>query len=288
MDHIFEHQIKMAIDELKENNFQDFINELLIKKYGKNFTPIKNKNDKGNDGIINNTTIIAVYAPSKPTLKKFKDKINEDFEKYKKNWMLNYPNWCFIYNGQFTAEMILSIDELDQGTKKIDISHIIEIIKRLPFPKIREIARDNLGIDEQYIIYDILKKVVDDLLNNKQEKSSIQNHTQPPYIEKKVAINYVKADIEGALNEYKDIIPDIAKLENIFKSYDDEEINTLKNKVTVEYNKLIGDFKTRLSNLNDLFAERNQNDDLYKYAVRVVLIYFFETCRIGKKTSGEP
>ena len=53
MDHIFEHQIRTAIDELKENNFQDFINELLIKKYGTNFTPIKHKRDKGGDGIIN-------------------------------------------------------------------------------------------------------------------------------------------------------------------------------------------------------------------------------------------
>ena len=288
MDHIFEHQIKTAIDELKENNFQDFVTELFIKKYGTNFTPIKNKKDKGSDGIINNTTIIAVYAPNKPDLRRFKSKINEDFDKYKNNWMLNYPNWWFIYNGQFTAEMILSIDELDRGIKKIDINHILELVKSLPFPKIREIARDDLGIDEEYIIYDILKKVIDDLLNNKQEKSSLQKHTQPPYIEKKVAINYVKADIEGALDEYKDMIPDIAKLENIFKSYDDEEIKSLKSKVTVEFNKLIGDFKTKLNNLNESFAERNRNNDLYKYAVRVVLIYFFETCRIGKKTSGEP
>lgn len=287
MDHIFEHQIKTAIDGLKENNFQDFITELLIKKYGTNFTPIKQKKDKGGDGIVNNTTIIAIYAPNKPDLGRFKRKIKEDFDKYKKNWRGNYPNWCVVYNGQFTADMLLCIDELDGGIQKMDINHILELIKSLPFPKIREVARDDLGIDEEHIIYDVLKKVIEDLLSNTEETSSILKHTPPPYIENKVKINYNEVNIEGALNEYKDMIPDIAKLETILKSYDDEEISTLKSKVSIEFNKLAGGFKTRLNNLNELFAEKNKNNDRYKYAVRVVLIYFFETCRIGKKTIEE-
>ncbi|MDP3065906.1 MAG: hypothetical protein Q8N08_04130 [Methanobacteriaceae archaeon] len=275
----------MAIDGLKENNFQDFMNELLIKKYGINFTPIRPKKDKGGDGILYNTTIIQAYAPNKPD--RFKKKIEEDYEKYKENWMSKYPKWCIVFNGQFTAGMLLSIDELDRGIKKCDINHILELINSLRFPIIREIARDYLRIDEEYIINDVLKKIIDDLLKDNTSLYSIDEHLQPPYIEDKVKLNYSEEDIQGALNEYKDMIPDISKFESVLKCYEDEDIKILKNKVTTEYSKLVGDFKTRLNNLNELFAERNKNDDRYKYAVRVVLIYFFETCKIGKKTSEE-
>lgn len=287
MDHIFEHQLKMAIDGLKENNFQDFMNELLIKKYGINFTPIRQKKDKGGDGILNDTTIIAAYAPDKPNPDRFKRKIKEDYEKYRENWMSKYPKWCVVFNGQFTADMLLSIDELDRGIKKCDINHILELINSLHFPKIREIARDYLRIDEEHIIYDVLKKIIEDLLNDNTSAYSIDEHLQPPYIEDKVKLNYIEEDIQGALIEYKDMIPDISKFESVLKCYNDEDIKVLKNKVSTEYSKLAGDFKTRLNNLNELFAERNKNDDRYKYAVRVALIYFFETCRIGKKTSEE-
>jgi hypothetical protein len=43
MDIILKHQFKTAIDSKKETNFQEFINELFIKKYGNAFAPIKQK-----------------------------------------------------------------------------------------------------------------------------------------------------------------------------------------------------------------------------------------------------
>ena len=287
MDHIFEHQIKMSIDCLKGTSFQDFMNELFIKKYGANFTPIRNKKDKGGDGILNDKTIIAAYAPEKANLNRFKTKIKNDYEEYKENWMSEYPKWCVVFNGEFTAGMLQYIDELDRGIIKCDINHIVELINSLCFPKIRDIARDHLRIDEEHIIYDVLKKIIDDLLKDNTSLYSIDEHLQPLYIEDKVKLNYSEEDIQGALNEYKDMIPDISKFESILKYYEDEDIKILKNKVSTEYSKLAGDFKARLNHLNELFSERNKNDDQYKYAVRVVLIYFFETCRIGKKTSEE-
>ena len=286
MDHIFKHQIKMAIDGLNGNNFQDFMNYFFIKKYGINFTPIKNKKDKGGDGILNDKTIIAAYAPERHPAR-FKIKIKEDYEKYKTNWISKYPKWCVVFNGEFTADMLLFMNELDSGIKKCDINHILELMNGLPFPIIREIARDFLRIDEEYIINDVLKKIIDDLLKDNPSPYSIGEHFQPLYIEDKVKLNYSEEDIQGALIEYKDMIPDIYKFESILKCYDNEDIKVLKNKVITEYSKLAGDFKTRLNNLNELFSERNKNDDRYKYAVRVVLIYYFETCRIGKKTSEE-
>lgn len=287
MDPIFEHQIKMSIDSLKGNNFQDFLNDLFIAKYGINFTPIRNKQDKGGDGILNNKTIIAAYAPDKPNLNRFKSKINTDYEEYKENWTSKYPKWCFVFNGEFTARMLQHIDELDRGIIKCDINHIVELINSLRFPKIRDIARDHLRIDEEYIIYDVLRKIIDDLLKDNTSLDYIDKHLQPLYIEDKVKLNYNREDIQGALDEYKDMIPDISKFGNMLKCYDDEDIKLLKSKISIEYSKLAGDFKTRLNHLNELFSEKNKNDDRYKYAVRIALIYFFESCKIGKKTSEE-
>jgi len=285
MDHNFEHEIKVAIDGLKGNNFQVFVNDLFIIKYGINFTPIRPNKDKGGDGILHNTIIIQVYAPNK--IERFKRKIKEDYEKYKENWMSKYPKWCIVFNGEFTADMLLSIDELDRGIKRCDINHILEMINSLRFPIIRSIARDNLHIYEEDIINDILKNVIDDLSKDNPVLDSIDEHLQPPYIKDKVKLNYSEEDVQGALNDYEDMIPDISKFEHLLKFYDTEEIKLLKNKVSTGYRKFAGDFKTRFNNLNELFSERYKNDDGYKYAVSVVLIYYFETCRIGKKTREE-
>lgn len=282
MDSTFAHQIRTAIDKLKENNFQDFITEFLIKKYGHDFTPIKQKRDKGCDGIIWNRLVIAVYAPEKNNLTEFKRKIGEDYQKYKTNWSA-YPEWCVIYNGEFTASRVQFINGLEPDIQKWDINHIAESIHELQWVKIRDIAA-YLGINEQYYINDVLKNVIDDLLKD----SSVQSHQveirkKPPYIEDKIELNYDNSDVQDAINEYEVNIPFITELYLVLKTYSDDEISSLKSKVVNEYNKFSGDFKTRLNNLTDDLAERNGKDDVYKSYVRAVLIYFFEICLIGKK-----
>lgn len=285
MEGIFEHQIRVAINRLKENNFQDFVDELLIRKYGKNFTCVKNKRDKGCDGIIEGKRIVADYAPEKHDLKEFKKKAKEDYDKYQTYWQMQYPEWCFVYNGKFTAEMIQFIDGLGLGLGKWDINQIMDDIKGLPWSKIRDIA-NYLGIDEQYFINDVLKNVVEDLLKGADSEPAAPS-SKPPYIVDKIKLNYDESDVEAALNEYEDILPSLTELKNVLKPYSDKDVASLKNKIVVAYGTLSGDFKTRLNNLTGLLSERNKDDDLYKYYVRVVLIYLFEICLIGKKVQGE-
>ena len=282
MDSTFAHQIRTAIDKLKENNFQDFITELLIKKYGHDFTPIKQKRDKGCDGIIENRLVIAVYAPERNDLTEFKRKIGEDYQKYKTNWSA-YPEWCVIYNGEFTASRVQFINGLEPDIQKWDINHIAESIHELQWVKIRGIAA-YLGINEQYYINDVLKNVIDDLLKDSSVQShQVEIHKKPPYIEDKIELNYDNSDVQDAINEYEVNMPFITELDIVLKTYSDDEISSLKSKVVNIYNKLSGDFKTRLNNLTDDLAERNGKDDVYKSYVRAVLIYFFEICLIGKK-----
>jgi hypothetical protein len=286
MEPIFEYQIRVSIQKLKENNFQDFINELLVKKYGLRFTPIKQKRDKGCDGIIEDRTVIAVYAPETPVLREFKKKANDDYDKYKADWCGRYPHWCFIYNGEFTAEMVQCVADLGSNINKWDIHHIMDIIRGLNWAKKRELAT-YLRVDEKYFINDVLKNVVEDMIRNSGQSIAPVEQKRPVYIEEKIELNFSKEDIQSVLTEYEEALPYLTELKSVLKSYTDEEVASLKNKVIANYGKLAGDFKIKLNNLNDELAERNKNDDVYRYYVRVVLIYFFEACLIGQKTKGE-
>ncbi len=287
MDSILTHQIKTAIDRLKENNFQDFLTELLIKKYGTKFTPTKQKRDKGCDGILNGRMVLAAYAPEKHTLNGFKLKTQEDHKKYMKNWKTNYPEWCLVYNGQFTAEMLQFLDGLDGNVQKWDMNHLLDIIQSIPWPKIREMS-NRIGIDEQYIRYDIFKAIIDDLLSHNTTDIQVKIvHKKPLYIEDKIKLNYAKEDIENATKEYEIVLPYLSDLCRVLKIYSDDEKSSLKSNVLTWYRNLSGDFKTRLNNLAEKFSEENKGDDMYRFYVRVVLIYLFEACLIGKRAAEE-
>jgi hypothetical protein len=63
MEKVLYNAIKQQIQALKDISFQFFIDELYLKRYGDEFVPIKQKQDRGNDGILHGDTILAVYAP---------------------------------------------------------------------------------------------------------------------------------------------------------------------------------------------------------------------------------
>lgn len=287
MDNLLRHQIKNAIDSRKENNFQEFINLLFIKRYGTSFSPIKAKHDKGCDGILNNQIIIAVYAPHKSELRAFKKKTKDDYNSYKNNWQSHYPKWQYVFNGEYTASMKEYLISLRSDVITLDINGILEVIEELTHDKKREILTC-LGINEQYIIYDIMTLVVEDIFKT-IEDSSDNNiiHTTPPYIEDKIRINYDISDVDDAMKQYEIVVEYFSQLQSILINYSDYDISSLKSKLLNSYSKLIGNFKTRLSNLIDEFTANNKNDDLYVFFVRVVLIYFFEICVIGKKPESE-
>lgn len=288
MESILEYQIKTAIEKLKDVNFQVFIEHLFLMIHGNKFNCVKQKRDDGCDGIIDNEKVIAVYAPENHDLRLFKNKVKSDHDKYLKNWKAQYPKWMLIYNGEFTAGKIKFIDTLDKNAEIWDIKQILYQISQRPWSKIREISL-YLDIDENYFINDLIKTVIDDLLKLKDDdflEDELTGET-PPYIYDKVTLNYDEEDIQGALTEYEETIPFRNRLKSVLQSYSDLEISKLKLHILRHYNMLGGDFKIRLNHLTDILSERNKNDAEYNNYVRVILIYCFEICLIGKKTEGE-
>lgn len=285
MNSVFYDAIKIKVANLQGNNFHNFIDELFLIGY-KNYVPIKQKHDKGCDGIIENRMVLAIYAPENYVLKEFKRKITEDFQSYRKNWYEKYPEWRVIFNGELTASQITIVKELYKTAEPFGSKEIMRFIKDLKWSQKRKIAQ-YLTIDEKLYVNDILEQIIEDLINY-DSSDQIEYPQRDPalYIEDKIELNYSVDDIEAAKNQYLICLEYFRAFENLLKSYEDDW-KKLMLKVVSDYNTFQGDFKDRLELLVQKYSSEYPKDDDYISFVRVVLIYLFERCLIGKKTKAE-
>jgi hypothetical protein len=293
MRNVLMNTIKLQIEGLKGLDFHLFMDELFIKKYGINYTPIKQKRDRGCDGILNNDTILAIYAPEQHDLKKFKKKTKDDYESYKINLSQKYPKWAVIYNGEWTTRMIDFIIELRKDSITIGIKQILEIIKGFPWSKLKEIA-GYLKVDPQYINNDMIVNVVEDLVRYSDEENFKTNsgmrRESPYYIEDKIRLNFHENEICEAIEEYTEYLEYFKLVRSTIKGFKEYEIGALRNRIKEDYKKFRErfnnnqSFKSILEFMTEQYSQKSENDDTYLFYVRIVLVYFFEQCLIGIKT----
>lgn len=280
----FEEKIKRLVGFA----FQDFIDELFILRFGNNYQPTYKYRDKGCDGILFNEQVIAAYAPQEYSLESFKKKAIDDHKKYERFWIKKLPKWCFVFNGEFRADMHKFIDDLHKNSDKIGIKEILNFIRDLTYPHRKKLV-DKLGIDKQYLSTDVLQNVIEDMLRVKMvqiDLSSIQ--IKPPdHMPDKIELNYDEADIEGIIRQYENFLSRMPYLKDLLKIYDDSEVFTLKANIIRMFHKLQGDFKSKFETLTEIFAGVRKNDEVYVEHVRLVLFYCFEICIIGKRTEKE-
>lgn len=295
MELILKNAFKTQIENKRGFDFEDFIDELFLLKYGAdNYLPLRRVRDNGNDGtIISERKILACYAPKKYVRKDFEVKVlgtntlTGDFEKYKSEWESNFPNWEMLVNHDVAPEQLTIIDSLVGNTSIKGIKQIISIIEELPRAKLRKLAQF-LEI-ESFIIQDYIRDILKDLLNSSIVNEEIIKYKHAPYIPKKIEINYNVEDVDGALSEFQEISQNFNIVENILVGYEDDEKGKIKYRVIEDFNKLSGSFKEKLSNLTIQYTEKygNINDDDYRFYVKTILLYMFEQCLIGKKTEKE-
>ena len=244
MNSVFRNLVENQIRSLHENGFQDFVNELFLTVYGENFTPLKDKRDKGCDGILFNDTVLAVYAPAKYTLAKFKRKIQKDFREYEKHWAGSYPKWQLVFNGEFTAEMIQAVDDLKSDAAKIGRLKIMALIQDLNWSAIEKIAR-YLQLDNKQIIYDAIETVVADLIRSKNNPERNFDFSKRTKIEEKIEINFSGEDIGNIKSEIGDCLKYFSLVQDVIGSYEQSKIDVLKSRVRTDIEKFSGDFKIR-------------------------------------------
>lgn len=298
MEQILKNAFRTQIQSKEGFDFEDFIDELYLLKFGAdNYLPIRASGDKGNDGtIISEKKVLACYAPKSYDKKEFEDKVNGtskktgDFKKYKDNWEGTYPNWEMHVNHDITPDQLKLINNLDGNTSIKGLTQIISIVENdLTSNKRRKLA-SYLGI-ENFFIQDYIEEIINDLLNVSSSEDKPLNFNSKTLIppQKKIELNFKKEDWDGINSEMILVMEEFMTITKILSGYDDNEINTLKSRIINDYNKLSGTFKNRLYNLTEQYTREygNIKDDEYLKCVKSILLYMFEQCLIGKKTTSE-
>ncbi len=297
MDSTLKNTVKSKIDKLKALDFQNFINEFFIVYYGNNFTVIKQKHDKGSDGIINDDTIIACYAPESINFKDFEKKIDcvkkgmeGDFQKYQANWQATHPNWTVIYNGEWTENMVMKVQSLKSDAGRLGQINILNMIDELFWTKQRSVF-NLLNIGDEYIKIDHLQQVIEDLIkiteqgNNKNQPNSINiTKNLPIDLDVKIALNYSGTDVDIAILEAMEYLQIAHLIKDILA--DVIQLPALKLKIQKDYLQLNSNlsFKECKQILKENYAGKRKNDETYCHYIDMFLLYIFEQCLIGKKT----
>ncbi|RPI15734.1 MAG: hypothetical protein EHM58_13405 [Ignavibacteriae bacterium] len=279
-----------TIRNLQGFQFEDFINNLFLKKFGSsNYLPTRPKRDKGCDGIICSTkTVIACYGPENYDYKIFCSKAKDDYKQYKIHWKKDYSNWQFVVNHKLSPDEIKYIGNLHSSPSIIGLEQILNIIDNdLNNYQQRELAK-YLKIDVRiYFTHEYISEILEDLL----KLGSNYNHS-PSYnpktlveIETKIKINFDEKDVQSVIGLYEDLMQEFSKIDHLIKNYEDEDKKVIKNKIIADYSLETGNFKERLNRIKDKYLQiySNSRDDNYEYYIKAVLLYHFEQCIIGEK-----
>ncbi len=286
MDNIARSVLNNKIDSLKATYFQDSLDKIFLTIYGDDFTRIKQKQDKGSDGILNGDTIIAAYAPEKYTLADFKKKVGADYESYKKNWKSTHPEWLVVCNLEMTSSMKKFVNSLKPDSKTMCIESLIELIRTQTWTK-KKMIFQSLDMPDTYLSNDLLSVVIDDILNISDSVKTIQPYEKPLYIEDKVKLNLKSDQVDLFLDEYEEYLTLFSSIKAVVKDHDPNSVQALRSKIRVTYLGLSGDFSNKIQIMCETLCGVKINDDIYCYHMRAVVVYFFEQCLFGIKTPAE-
>lgn len=280
-------QFTQMIRARTDNDFQDFVVFLFQLVHEEAFRVVKQKHDKGSDGILNGDTVLAVYGPTNYSLASFKKKVGDDYKSYERNWKGTHPKWLVVYNDELKANMIQFVAGKQADADAMGMPELMGMIERLPWSKVQRVG-DYLGIPSQLLMNDLLGQVVDDIIRrNESDPSSTTERSQALYIEEKISLNYSADEIQTATDQYFDCLVYFHSTEEILQDHPPFSLSSLRSRIRNDFNNQGGSFAERFRGLLSLYTQSRPTDDLYRFAVTVLLVFFFEQCLIGRRTAGE-
>tara|TARA_B100000378_G_scaffold225912_1_gene189854 strand:- start:27058 stop:27939 length:882 start_codon:yes stop_codon:yes gene_type:complete len=292
MNNPLKNSFRIQIKSLTLFEFQDFITELFMLRYGsENYIAPREIKDKGADGIINSSkTLIACYGPKIIDKRKYLKKIQDDFNSYSDYWRADYKNWMFVTNNDIPEYGIKKINNLKPDASPIGVKNLLQFIEELSGSQKRKIG-EYLNISEDLFARDYLKELIEDLIKDSEFTSENITYESQLYFPDKVALNFNQEDIDNILDEYDSYFENgvFSVIKGLLHGYTDEDFEKLKHKIKIDYNNQFGNFKIRLKQIieNYLFKYSSSNDDDYLYYLRAIMLYLFEQCLIGDKTKIE-
>ena len=138
-----------------------------------------------------------------------------------------------------------------------------------------------------YFQQDALETVIEDLISETSKDSGSIPYGRPIYIMEKIELNYGKDQVEAAKDEHQDSMVYFSTIQNLLADYSDQEQFALKTKIRTDYFALSGIHSAKIDQLAQRYSAKYKSNDIYKAYVKVVLLYYFENCLIGQKTSTE-
>ena len=286
MNKLLRTQIEQMIRSKTDNDFQEFVVFLHQLVCDDGFCVVKQKHDKGSDGIVDGNNVLAVYGPGSYTLAGFKKKVGADHKSYARNWKATHPNWTVIFNDELKANMIQFIDKLHPGAKKKGLPELVLMIEKLPWSKIQRIG-EYFGIPSKLLMNDLIGQVIDDLIRQNETATTGESRRHAMYIEDKIALNYSAEDVQRATDDYYDCLLFFNSTELILREHSAFSLQALRSRIRTDFDLQGGSFAEKFRALINLYSRMQSNDDLYRFGVTTLLTFFFEQCLIGQRTQEE-
>ena len=281
--------LKSKIEHLYGTQFNEIVDGIFSILYGENYKSIKQKRDLGSDGIIETEKIsLACYAPERYDKPKFEKKVDEDYGKYKKNYMSLGYKWRFITNQKLLGSIVTYIKNKSTDAEVWGIEELINFILNLPPSKRRKILLDIFSLSTELIEFDFVEEVIEEISKLKKEVSDYcPQYNLPKDTSKKIEKNFSGEDIEIVKRKFIHFYAEyIGYLQKVLNTLDNDFISNMKMTVLREYQFLYKKltFKERFDHLVNRFSSKYPKDQEYKNYVELILLYLFEQCLIGTKS----
>ena len=237
MNNPLKNSFRIQIKSLTLFEFQDFITELFMLRYGsENYIAPREIKDKGADGIINSSkTLIACYGPKIIDKRKYLKKIQDDFNSYSDYWRADYKNWMFVTNNDIPEYGIKKINNLKPDASPIGVKNLLQFIEELSGSQKRKIG-EYLNISEDLFARDYLKELIEDLIKDSEFTSENITYESQLYFPDKVALNFNQEDIDNILDEYDSYFENgvFSVIKGLLHGYTDEDFEKLKHKIKID------------------------------------------------------
>ena len=287
-----ENHMQLQIRSLGGFEFQDFVVAVLYQKYGsEGFSNLRPVRDGGCDGLIfAEKCAIACYGPANPTVPDLRKKLSADYKLYSAKWQDAYPNWRFFVNFDLGPDHIAIAASLHgDGDVLWGLSRLHQLIKELGLGK-RIVLCRILNIPANIFASDVIKDLLDDLMQKRVGSVSINYRSEAPDLEEKVRINFSEHEVDLMLKMISVSLDAQAEVDEVIRPMGGTDVNALKIRVMTDFSNMPGNnFSDKFKSLQMCYAERYNigHDDVLQGYIVALLIHMFSLCLIGSDPARE-
>lgn len=278
--------VRKAIEARTGFSFQDSVVTLLKFRYGTDqVVPLRRVKDKGADCfLLPEVCVVACFGCEKYDKAEALRKIKDDYASYCENWKETHPNWKFVVNHSVSPDEFSAVS--GKGGTILGLDDLVFIIGELTSGSMRSYLINHLNVEPLFLARDSVKDILDGILHYDESNGPLAstNYIKSPDLAEKIKVNFLQEEWQAACDEFEDLMPHFNLVSAIYKSYGDDEINIIKQRILLDFSNVRGNsFKEKINALTTDYKLKyaHDGDDEYGLYIRCVILYLFEQCLIG-------